>query len=227
MPVIVVANPKGGVGKSTLSTQVAGWLAHQGRAVMLGDLDRQQSSRQWLALRPPQLPPIVPWEISRDELARPPRGVSDAVIDTPAGLKGQRLDAAMRVADTVLVPLQPSLFDMQATHAFLHELRAHKRAGQVRVGLVAMRVKDHTIAADRLQEFVSGLGLPLVGSLRDTQNYVHLAAHGLTLFDVAPGRVERDLAQFAPIATWLQGGAAAHGAGHRAAAPAARAATPA
>ena len=58
MPVIVVANPKGGVGKSTLATNVAGCLARQGHAVMLGDVDRQQSSRQWLALRPAQLPPI-------------------------------------------------------------------------------------------------------------------------------------------------------------------------
>lgn len=203
MPVIVVANPKGGVGKSTLSTQIAGWLARQGRAVTLGDLDRQQSSRQWLALRPPQLPPIVPWEISRDAVARPPKGMTDAVIDTPAGLHNRRLDVAMGVADVMVVPMQPSLFDMQATHAFLNELRAHKRAGAVRIGLVAMRVKDHTIAADRLHEFVGGLGLPLVASLRDTQNYVHLAAHGLTLFDVAPGRVERDLAQFAPLAEWL------------------------
>jgi chromosome partitioning protein len=203
MPVIVVANPKGGVGKSTLSTQIAGWLASQGRAVTLGDLDRQQSSRQWLALRPPQLPAILPWEVARDDIARPPRGTTHAVIDTPAGLKGQRLDAAMRVADTIVVPLQPSLFDIQATHHFLNDLRSHKRATQVRIGLVAMRVKDHTLSQERLQEFVGGLGLPLVASLRDTQNYVHLAAHGLTLFDVAPGRVERDLAQFAPLAAWL------------------------
>jgi chromosome partitioning protein len=191
------------VGKSTLSTQIAGWLASRGRAVTLGDLDRQQSSRQWLALRPPQLPAILPWEVSRDDIARPPRGTTDAVIDTPAGLRGQRLDAAMRVADTIVVPMQPSLFDIQATHHFLNDLRAHKRATQVRIGLVAMRVKDHTLSQERLHEFVAGLGLPLVASLRDTQNYVHLAAHGLTLFDVAPGRVERDLAQFAPLAAWL------------------------
>ena len=203
MPVIVVANPKGGVGKSTLATQIAGFLASTGRAVSLGDLDRQQSSRQWLAVRPPQLPAIAPWEISRDAIARPARGTTDAVIDTPAGLHGGRLDAAMKVADRIVVPLQPSLFDMQATHAFLQELRAHKRADRVRVGLVGMRVKEHTIAQERFQEFVATLGFPLLATLRDTQNYVHLAAHGLTLFDVAPGKVERDLAQFAPIARWL------------------------
>jgi chromosome partitioning protein len=203
MPVIVVANPKGGVGKSTLSTQIAGWLASRGRAVTLGDLDRQQSSRQWLALRPAHLPAIAPWEISHDDVARQPKGTTHAVIDTPAGLKGHRMDVALRVADTIVVPLQPSLFDMQATHHFLEELRAHRQGAKVRVGLVAMRVKENTISQERLQQFVSGLRAPLVASLRDTQNYVHLAAHGLTLFDVAPGRVERDLAQFAPLAAWL------------------------
>ena len=203
MSVIVVANPKGGVGKSTLATQIASYLASLGKAVTLGDLDRQQSSRQWLALRPPQLPRIAPWEITTSSVAKPAKGSTDAVIDTPAGLHGNRLDAAMRVADTIVIPLQPSLFDMQATHAFVRELREHKHGPRVRVGLVGMRVKEHTIAQERFQEFVGTLGIPLIATLRDTQNYVHLAAHGLTLFDVAPGRVERDLAQFAPLGTWL------------------------
>jgi chromosome partitioning protein len=205
MSVIVVANPKGGVGKSTLSTQIAGWLAAQGKGVSLGDLDRQQSSRQWLDLRPAHLPRIVPWEVSRDAIARPARGSTDVVIDTPAGLHGSRLDAAMKVADMLIVPMQASLFDMQATHAFAREVREHKRAGRVRIGLVGMRVKEHTIAQERFQEFVAALGLPLIATFRDTQNYVHLAAHGLTLFDVAPGKVERDLAQFEPLARWLAG----------------------
>jgi chromosome partitioning protein len=203
MSVIVVANPKGGVGKSTLATQISGWLASQGKVVTLGDLDRQQSSRQWLEIRPANLPRILPWDISRDAIARPAKGATDAVIDTPAGLHGARLDAAMKVADLIVVPLQPSLFDMQATHAFARELREHKRAGKVRIGLVGMRVKEHTIAQDRFMEFVATLGFPLITTLRDTQNYVHLAAHGLTLFDVAPGKVERDLSQFAPLARWL------------------------
>jgi len=203
MSVIVVANPKGGVGKSTLATQIAGFLSSQGKAVTLGDLDRQQSSRQWLALRPAHLRPISPWEITPNSVVKPARGSTFAVIDTPAGLHGNRFDAAMRVADIVVVPLQPSLFDMQATHAFIGALREHKHMGRVRIGLVGMRIKEHTIAHDRFREFVGLLGLPLVTTLRDTQNYVHLAAHGLTLYDVAPGKVERDLAQFAPLGEWL------------------------
>ncbi len=199
MPVIVVANPKGGVGKSTLSTQLAGFFASQGHAVMLGDVDKQQSARQWLALRPPQLAPIRSWEVAHDDIVRPPKGTTHLVLDTPAGLHGKRLDEALKIADRVLIPLQPSLFDIQATHAFVQQLLAHKRADKLRLGLVAMRAKEHTLSADQLQHFLATLAVPVIGQLRDTQNYVQLAARGLTLWDLSPGRVARDLAQWQPI----------------------------
>jgi len=205
MPVIVIANPKGGVGKSTLSTNVAGYLASRGHAVMLGDIDRQQSARQWLELRPEACPTIRGWEASGDDglVVKPPRGTSHVVLDTPAGLHGKKLEAVMRLADQVLVPLQPSLFDIQATHDFLLGVLARKRSAQVTIATVGMRTREGTIATDRLREFLQGLDVPMVGELRDTQNYVHLAARGLTLWDVAPGRVERDLVQWKPILKWL------------------------
>ena len=203
MPVIVIANPKGGVGKSTLATNVAGCLAAAGHSVMLGDVDRQQSSRQWLAARPPQLPRILGWEVAEDEIVRPPKGTTHVVLDTPAGLHGKRLDAVMRIADRLIIPLQPSLFDIRATHAFVNELRAHRRGHEVKMGLVGMRVREHTLANEQLQHYLGTLPLPVVAWLRDTQNYVHLAARGLTLWDVAPSRVERDLEQWAPLAAWV------------------------
>lgn len=203
MPVIVVANPKGGVGKSTVATNVAGWLARQGHTVMLGDLDRQQSARHWLALRPAQLPSIGGWEVVDGTLVRPPKGTTHLVIDTPAGLHGKRLEAVMKLADQLLVPLQPSPFDIAATHDFLRQVQAHKRADKVRLGLVALRVKEHTHAVEHLHECLASLGQVPVTQLRDTQNYAHLAARGLTLFDVAPGRIERDLQQWQPLTEWL------------------------
>lgn len=204
MPVIVIANPKGGAGKSTLATNVAGWLARQGHAVMLGDVDRQQSARQWLALRPAQLPPIRGWDVDADAIVRPPKGTTHVVLDTPAGLHGKRLEAVLKIADRVLIPVQASLFDIQATHGFVQALQAHRRAPEIAMGLVAMRVRDHTLAYEQLQHWLATLPLPMVAALRDTQNYVQLAARGLTLWDVGASRVERDLAQWEPLTSWLR-----------------------
>jgi chromosome partitioning protein len=203
MPVVVVANPKGGVGKSTIATNIAGYFASHGHSVMLGDADRQQSSRLWLRLRPPQARPISSWELGEGTLARPPRGTTHVVLDTPAGLHGKMLQDTLRLADKVLVPLQPSIFDIYATRSFLDELAQLRKAGRMQIGIVGTRVDARTIAADQLQEFVASLGLPVLGFLRPTQNYVHLAARGLTLSDVAPGKVERDLEQWRPIWRWL------------------------
>ncbi|MBX3607027.1 MAG: ParA family protein [Piscinibacter sp.] len=204
MPVIVVANPKGGVGKSTLSTNLAGYLASRGHAVMLGDVDRQQSARTWLALRPAHLPPIASWDALGEDVVRPPKGTTHVVLDTPAGLHGKRLDEVMKIADKVLVPLSPSIFDIHATHEFVRQLQAHRRSDKVQVAIVGMRTREGTISTDQLRHFLEGLKIPLLGFLRDTQNYVHLAAHGLTLWDVAPGRFERDLAQWEPVLKWVE-----------------------
>ena len=203
MPVVVVANPKGGVGKSTLATNIAGYWARQGHAVVLGDVDRQQSARLWLGLRPPAARPIGLWDATSDMISRPPREASHAVLDTPAGLHGWRLGDVLKQADKIIVPLQPSVFDIFATRDFLDQLATHRRAGRAEVGIVGMRVDQRTRAAEQLHHFVDSLGFPVLGYLRDTQNYIHLAAHGITLFDVAPGRVARDLEQWQGICAWL------------------------
>ncbi len=203
MPVVVVANPKGGVGKSTLSTNIAGYYASKGHSVMLGDADRQQSSRLWLGLRPATARPIQTWDVGEDKLAKLPKGTTHVVLDTPAGLEGPRMKDVLRHADKVIVPLQPSVFDIFATRDFLDQLASNRHASGVEVGIVGMRVDDRTIAADKLRSFVDTLGLPVLGYLRDTQNYVHLAARGLTVFDVSPARVQRDLDQWQGICDWL------------------------
>lgn len=203
MPVVVVANPKGGVGKTTVATNIAGYFASQGHQVMLGDADRQQSSLLWLRLRPPEARPIASWDVDKEQVAKPPRGTTHVVLDTPAGMHGKWLDRTMRIADKVVVPLSPSIFDIYATRAFLDELAEHRKAGRMQVGIVGTRVDPRTIAADKLQEFVEGLGLPVLGFLRPTQNYVHLAARGLTLSDLSSAKVERDLEQWRGIYRWL------------------------
>lgn len=203
MPVVVVANPKGGVGKTTVATNIAGYFAGQGHQVMLGDADRQQSSRLWLRLRPADARPIASWDVGEGQIAKPPRGTTHVVLDTPAGMHGKWMEDTLRSADKVVVPLSPSIFDMYATRAFLDELAQHRKAGRMQVGIVGTRVDGRTIAAEKLQEFVDSLGLPVLGFLRPTQNYVHLAARGLTLSDLSPAKVERDLAQWQGIHRWL------------------------
>ncbi len=203
MPVIVVANPKGGVGKTTLSTNLAGYLASRGRSVMLGDVDRQQSSKTWLGLRPAGLPKIASWEVSRDDIVRPPKGTTHIVLDTPAGLHGKRLDEVMKLADKVLIPLQPSIFDIHATHEFVTDLLANRRNAKTQIGVVGMRTREGTISTDQLRTFLQSVSVPLIGFLRDTQNYVHLAAHGLTLWDVASTRFQADREQWEPITIWV------------------------
>lgn len=204
MPVVVVANPKGGVGKSTMATNIAGYFASRGHRVMLGDADRQQSSRLWLGLRPPGARPVASWDIGPDNIVKPPKGTTHVVLDTPAGMHGRMFRDVLKMADRVIVPLQPSVFDIFATRSFLDEMAEHRKATQMQVGIVGMRVDERTIAADKLHEFVDTLGLPVLGYLRQTQNYIQLAARGLTLFDVAPGRVERDLQQWQGICRWLE-----------------------
>lgn len=202
MPVIVIANPKGGVGKSTLATNLAGYFAAQGHNVMLGDTDVQQSSRQWLKLRSPALPAIQAWEIEDGHVAKPPKGTTHIVLDTPAGFSGKRFEKVMQIADKIIVPLQPSMFDILATQEFLQKLAEHK--SKVDVGVLGMRVDVRTRAADQLTNYVEGLGLPVLGFLRSTQNYVQLAANGATLWDVAPGRVEKDREQWQDILRWVE-----------------------
>ena len=203
MKAFLVANPKGGSGKSTLATNLAGYFASQRHEVMLGDIDRQQSAREWLAIRPFELPTIDTWEIGPDDIARPPKGTTHVVLDTPAGLHGKRLQAVMKLADHIIVPLQASVFDIYATQDFLTDLHRHKRSEKVKLGVVANRVKDHTKAAEHLQAFLRSLEIPWLAQLRDTQNYTHLAAHGLSLWDVPPHKVDKDLAQWRPILDWL------------------------
>lgn len=205
MQAILVANPKGGSGKSTLATNLAGWLAWSGKRVMLGDLDRQHSSRRWLAMRPATLPPIGSWELSPDEPARPPKGTTHVVLDTPAGLHGKKLAAVLKKVDQVIVPLQPTPFDMAATRDFLDLLKEEKAVRQKKtfVAVVGNRVDPRTHAARQLELFLSEYRFPVLSYLRDAQVYLQAAAAGLTLFDLPEGRVAKDLAQWRAILDWV------------------------
>jgi chromosome partitioning protein len=205
MKVIVVANPKGGAGKSTLSTNIAGYFASQGHSVMLGDADSQQSSKFWLTQRPPTLPKISTWEFQADLVltAKPPAGTTHVVIDTPGGINGWRLQEVIQRADKVIVPVMPSVFDMHATQDFLSRLVEITQALPTDVRVIGNRVDSRTISAANLRKFVESLDVQVLSYLRDTQYYLHMAAHGLSIFDIAPSKVQKDLEQWQPICEWL------------------------
>jgi len=141
MPVIAIVNRKGGSGKSTLSTNIAAWCAQSGWQVMLGDIDRQQSVRSWLQRRPTASPPITTWAVDNGKVFRAPKGTTHVVLDTPGALYDYEQSKLLVWLDAMVVPIGPSLFDREASSAFLAELRRHPRvsSGKCKIAVIGMR----------------------------------------------------------------------------------------
>jgi chromosome partitioning protein len=206
MPVIAIVNRKGGSGKSTLATHLAAWLAQQGAAVMLGDVDRQQSTKAWLKRRAPTLPAISPWALDQKNVLKAPPGVTHVVLDTPGGMQGFELARVIMSADAVVVPVCNSLFDRESAAACLAELSALPRvaSGRCQLGVVGMRLDARTKGAETLRLWAEDLKLNFLGVLRETQGYVRGLETGVTLFDSVGAAQQVDLAQWEPILAWLR-----------------------
>ena len=201
MKAILIANPKGGSGKTTLSTNIAGYLASRGQRVAILDLDRQKSATQWLANRPLHLPSV---ELMQSEVEKN-SPVEWLVIDSPAGLHGKNLEHALKLVHKVIVPIAPSAFDIQASRDFLEALHHERtvRKGKIFVGVVGMRMDSRTRAALTLEQFLKGLDLPILAYLREAQIYVNAAFEGKTLFDLPHSLAERELEQWAYLIGWM------------------------
>ena len=195
---ILIANPKGGSGKSTLATNLAGYFAMRGKQVLLEDLDRQQSSANWVERRPAHAPKIYANSKHAEKL--------DWVItDSPAGLRDDKLADAVKTADYVIVPVQPSAFDIGATSDFLEVLATEKsiRKSKTFVALVGMRVNLRTHSAVKLAAFMQESNLPVLAYLRNAQAYITAAEQGLSIFDMRASQVAQDVAQWKQLLQWI------------------------
>jgi len=189
MITILVANMKGGSGKTTIATNLAAAYADGGRKTVLADADRQQSSLRWILDRPVTAAPVigVNWAKQSDSL---PKGTARLIIDSPAGMRSKRVDDLVRLADVVLIPIVPSVFDEGTTARFLRQLQEVKpiRKGKRPYALVRNRVRRRTRATYRLDRFIETLDCDAVGRIPDLAIFPEVAAEGCSVFDVAGKR---------------------------------------
>lgn len=210
---IVVLNPKGGSGKSTLATNLSGYFASNGHPVALMDFDPQGSAMRWLQKRQKQRPEIhgvAACEhddtITRSWQLRVPRHIRHLIIDTPAALQVQDLIEFTRGVHAILVPVLPSDIDIHAASRLIANMlivaKVSRRMG--RLGVVANRVRENTVGYRKLMRFLDRLSIAVIGELRDSQNYVHAANLGLSIHEMQPSRVQKDVDSWGSIVEWLQ-----------------------
>ena len=208
---ILVINDKGGSGKTTLSTNLAAWLAKRGEATALVDADPQGSASHWLASRAAELPAIfgikieLNSRITRSFQWRAPKSTRWLITDAAPGLPDHSLDDLIQNHDLIIVPVLPSDIDIRASARFIGNLlltrcmRHHRRP----IAVVANRVKQQTTAWERLQKFLLSLNIPYPATLRDTQYYVRAYSEGRGIVDYPQQTHERDRQDWALLLAWL------------------------
>lgn len=203
----LVACSKGGVGKTTIATHLAADAAVSGLRTVLVDADPQGSATRWCERRAGMASAVLPVDGTRKSWRkRVPDDAQRVVVDAPAGAMADDLEEFLEVADAVLVPMQPSALDIEASVHFLETVGRHPRVrkGKLRVGLVANRLKPHTNASQQAVELLRSWPLPLVGQLRDSQAYVVLTGLGKSLFDYHSAQVREHQQDWLPLLQWLK-----------------------
>lgn len=212
MQKIIVLNPKGGSGKTTIATNLASYYAVAGLCPTLMDLDAQGSTTRWLSKRAkgqPTIHGIAGYErnsrVTRSFATRIPPESQRLVVDTPAALEPQRLPDITRNATAILVPVLPSDIDIHAAAKCISDLLliAKIRREEQRIAVIANRVKKNTLMFKSLMKFLESLRIPVIATLRDSQNYIRASESGIGLFEVKPYLVREDLEQWLPLVGWL------------------------
>ena len=210
---ILILNPKGGSGKTTLATNLAGYFASSGRSVALMDFDPQQSSIRWLNNRSEKLPTIHgiaahkrDYSVTRSFQFRIPQNVEHLVVDSPAALNDEQLIEFTHGAHAILVPVLPSAIDIRAASSLIASLllRAKVSRRMGRLGVVVNRARENTIAYRKLMSFLNRLSISVVSVLRDSQSYVRAAELGTSLYEMRPSEVAKDLARWQRLTDWLE-----------------------
>src|SRR5712672_94513 len=173
---ILVLNPKGGSGKTTIATNLASYFASQGDRPLLSDNDPQGSSTRWLKKRKPEqafIHGIAAFErntrMTRAWQMRIPSDAAHIVIDTPAAIPAQEMPDMTKSADAILVPVLPSDIDIHACSKCISDLLlvAKVRRSEKRIGVIANRTRRGTLILSKLLRFLGTINVPIVATLRD------------------------------------------------------------
>lgn len=202
---VMVMNAKGGCGKSTLATNIAGYFAKEGVKVALADYDPQRTSLDWLEARPEELPKIAGVAAFDDGLRSVPRDTEVLVIDAPARTHGAEMNELVRRAETIIVPVMASPIDMKAAAHFMTELLelGKVQREQARLAVVANRVRENTLIFEELDKYLNKLKVPYLTALRQSTNYLRAYQRGLSVFDLPEYLAWPDWQQWEPITKWL------------------------
>jgi chromosome partitioning protein len=211
---IVVLNPKGGCGKSTLVTNIAACYAQRESTPAIMDYDPQGSATAWLERRPDDLPPIhgivaykKSMQATRSWQLRVPDDTLNLIIDSPAGVTHDDLRELTRDACSILVPVLPSAMDIHAVSRCIADLLlvAKVDRNERKLAVVANRTRKNTRSFSKLMRFLDSLGIPIIAVLRDSQNFVHSAEQGIGLHEMPPSKAGEDREQIETIVRWLDG----------------------
>ncbi len=207
MQKILVASSKGGCGKTTIATTIAGYFSQDGKRTVLVDADRQGSSLRWAEKRTATAMPVLGLSASRrDWPEKIPADAQRVIIDGPAGIRVQELTELVEHADALIIPVLPSRIDLEATEAFLRDVADIPRIkrGKVPVGLVANRLKPWTTASQEAVDEIKKFPFPLIAQLRDTQGYIVVAGLGKSIFDYHSETIRSHQEDWEKIVRWLK-----------------------